>query len=52
MQYIRNLYDRLAANVDENRLWQDMKDVTEKELGQTFTHYRLAAECALKKMKI
>ena len=51
MQYIRNLYDRLAANVDENRLWQDMKDVTEKELGQTFTHYRLAAECALKKMK-
>ena len=51
MQYIRDLYDRLAANVDENRLWQDMKDVTEKELGQTFTHYRLAAECALKKMK-
>lgn len=51
MQYIRNLYDRLAANVDENRLWQDMKDITEKELGQTFTHYRLAAECALKKMK-
>ena len=51
MQYIRDLYDRLAANVDENRLWQDMKDVTEKELGQTFTHYKLAAECALKKMK-
>ena len=51
MQYIRDLYDRLAANVNENRLWQDMKDVTEKELGQTFTHYRLAAECALKKMK-
>ena len=31
MQYIRDLYDRLAANVDENRLWQDMKDITEKE---------------------
>lgn len=51
MQYIRKMYDDLAARVDADRLWQDMKDVTEKELGQTFTHYRLAAECALKKMK-
>ncbi|MBO5760874.1 MAG: DUF4910 domain-containing protein [Lentisphaeria bacterium] len=51
MQYIRAFYDKLAASVDENRLWQDMKEITECEVGQTFSHYRLAAECALKKMR-
>lgn len=51
MQYIRDLYDKLASCVDKDRMWKNMALLTEKELGQTFLHYRLASECALKMMQ-
>ena len=51
MQYIRDLYDSLAASVNGDRMCNDMTLLTAKELGQTFTDYFHAAEFAFERMK-
>ena len=50
MQYIRDLYDSLAASVNGDRMCNDMTLLTAKELGQTFTDYFHAAEFAFERL--